>query len=264
MTTLSLSVDGIGLWSPRLGDFAALRSLLAGETPAAAAGAPVAALLPANERRRAPESVRLAVEVAGQALAMSGHDPTTLACVFGSAHGDQPITNAICSTLARAPTELSPTHFHHSVHNAPAGYWTIATGCRAPSNAVCAGIHTFGAALLEAAAQVLAEQRPVLLACSETAGHGPLQEMTGCDRTFGCALVLAPGAGANALAQLRLRVADDHATPTPAPAALADEALGNPGMAALPLLALLARGGGTCRIGCAATMDLLATVEGTP
>lgn len=260
MTTLRLYVEGIGLWSPRLGDFAALRSLLAGGTPVAA-DAPVAALLPANERRRAPESVRLAVEVAGQALAMSRSDPTTLACVFASAYGDQAITDAICSTLARAPTELSPTRFHHSVHNVPAGYWTIATACRAPSSAVCAGIHTFGAALLEAATQALTEHRPVLLVCSDIAGRGPLREVSGCDRAFGCALLLAPETRANTLTQLQLHLADDHARPTPAAAALADEVVGNPCTAALPLLALLATGGGTCRVGCAATMDLLATVE---
>ena len=260
MTMMELHVEGIGLWSPHLGDFAALRTLLAGATPAAASS-PAAALLPANERRRAPESVRLAVEVAGQALAMGGYDPSTLACVFASAHGDQAITDAICATLARVPTELSPTRFHHSVHNAPAGYWTIATGSRAPSSAVCAGARTFGAALLEAAAQVLAERRPVLLACSDIAGCGPLAEMTRCDRAFGCALLLAPAAGANTLARLRLRAADGRAAPTPAPTTLASEAIGNPSAAALPLLALLAAHGGECRIGCAAATDLLAAVE---
>ncbi|MBD8898670.1 beta-ketoacyl synthase chain length factor [Rhodanobacter sp. DHG33] len=260
MTALCLYVEGIGVWSPHLGDFAALRAMLAGQATAKN-DAPVAALLPANERRRAPESVRLAVEVAGQALAMSGRDPTTLACVFASAHGDQSITDAICSTLVEAPTQLSPTRFHHSVHNAPAGYWTIATGCRAPSSATCAGSHTFGAALLEAATQALAEQRPVLLVCSDIAGRGPLLEMTGCDRAFGCALLLTPEAGVNTLAQLRLQIANEHAAPTPAPVALAGDAVGNPATAALPLLASLVAGAGACRIGCATEMDLLTTVE---
>ena len=260
MKPLELYVEGIGLWSPRLGDFAALRTLLAGNTPDAAV-APAAALLPANERRRAPESVRLAVEVAGQALAMSGRDPTTLACVFASAHGDQAITDAICGTLARAPTELSPTRFHHSVHNAPAGYWTIATGCRAPSSAVCAGAHTFGAALLEAATQALAEQCPLLLVCSDIAGRGPLLEMTGCDHAFGCALLLAPEAGATTQARLRLTLPTDHAASTPAPATLAGDMHGNPATAALPLLASLAGHGGPCRLGLAAASDLLIAVE---
>jgi hypothetical protein len=260
MSRMQLHVEGIGLWSPQFADFAALRARLNGDAPVAPA-APTAALLPANERRRAPESVRLAVEVAGQALAMSGRDPATLACVFASAHGDQAITDAICSTLARAPAELSPTRFHHSVHNAPAGYWTIATGCRAPSSAVCAGARSFAAALLEASAQALAEQRPVLLACSDIAGHGPLLEMTGCDRAFGCALLLAPEAGATTLARLRLELPADHASSTPPPATLADAAVGNPAAAALPLLALLAGAGGRCRLELATALDLLIAVE---
>ena len=260
MNALQLHVEGIGLWSPRLGDFAALRALLAGDSPSAPA-APAAALLPANERRRAPESVRLAVEVAGQALAMSGRDPTTLACVFASAHGDQAITDAICSTLARAPAELSPTRFHHSVHNAPAGYWTIATGCRAPSSAVCAGARTFGAALLEAAIQALAERRPVLLACYDIAGHGPLLEMTACTHAFGCALLLAPEAGATTLATLRLQTSTNHAASTPLPATLVAEAQGNPAGVALELLAPLAGNGGRCRLAIAPALDLLVDVE---
>ena len=260
MKALDLYVEGIGLWSPRLGDFAALRALFAGGTPAAPA-APAAALLPANERRRAPESVRLAVEVAGQALAMSGRDPATLACVFASAHGDQAITDAICSTPARAPAELSPTRFHHSVHNAPAGYWTIATGCRAPSSAICAGAHTFAAALLEAASQLLAAQRPVLLVCSDIGGRGPLLEMTGCDHAFGSALLLAPAVDMNTRARLRLTLPADHAASTPPPATLADDMRGNPAAAALSLLALLAGRGGRCRLGLAAASDLLIDVE---
>ena len=38
-------------------------------------------------------------------------------------------TTTCARTLASAPTLLSPTKFHNSVHNAAAGYWTIGTGC---------------------------------------------------------------------------------------------------------------------------------------
>ncbi|MCT7018444.1 beta-ketoacyl synthase chain length factor, partial [Salmonella enterica] len=86
---------------------------------------------------------------------------------------------------------LSPTRFHNSVHNAPAGYWTIATGCHATSSAITAGHASFGAGLLEAATLAATEQRPVLLVCSDIAGHGPLGEMTGTRQAFGIALVLA-------------------------------------------------------------------------
>lgn len=250
MTTLTVCVEGVGLWTPDCTGFAALRR---GErTPAPPT--PPAALLPAGERRRAPASVRLAVEVAGQALAMSGRDGAELACVFGSAHGDQVITDAMCATLARAPLEVSPTRFHHSVHNAAAGYWTIAVGCHAPSSAIAAGACTFGAALLEAAVQALAENRPVLLACSDIAGCGPLAAVTACDTPFGCALVLAPAPSPATHATLQVTTAPAAATPAPA--------TGNPISAALPLLERLAGTGGACRVMAAPALalDVRATV----
>jgi hypothetical protein len=260
MNTLRVHVEGVGLWSPQLADFAALRALLAGATPPTPPPRPAAATLPPNERRRAPESVLLAVEAAGQAVAMSGRDAAALACVFASAHGDQAITDYMCATLAQAPTELSPIRFHNSVHNAAVGYWTIATGCHAPSTAICAQRASFGAALLEAASQVLAEQRPVLLVCSDTAGSGPLAEVTGCAQAFGCALVLAPQAGPATLARLDLQLGTAP-TDAPLPEPLHGWRAGNPSAACLPLLALLATAGGHCELAVAATLGLRIDME---
>lgn len=255
MSRLRVYVAGVGLWSPQLADFAALQSLLAGAMPVPPPARPAAAMLPPNERRRAPESVLLAIEVAGQAVAMSGRDAAALACVFASSHGDQPITDYMCATLALAPAELSPIRFHNSVHNAAVGYWTIATDCHAPSTAVAAQRASFGAGLLEAVSQVLAEQRAVLLVCSDTAGSGPLLEVTGCCQPFGCALVLTPARGSTTLARLDLQL-------TPArPDSALDEPLagwrdGNPSAASLSLLALLTRAKGRCQLATAATLGL--------
>jgi len=260
MSMLRVHVEGVGLWSPQLADFAALRALLAGATPPAPSPRPAAATLPPNERRRAPESVLLAIEAAGQAVAMSGRDAAALACVFASAHGDQAITDYMCATLAQAPTELSPIRFHNSVHNAAVGYWTIATGCHAPSTAICAQRVSFGAALLEAASQVLAEQRPVLLVCSDTAGSGALGEVTGCAQAFGCALVLAPQAGPATLARLDLQLGTTPAD-APLPEPLHGWRAGNPSAACLPLLALLATAGGHCELAVAATLGLRIDME---
>ncbi len=260
MSALCVHVEGVGLWSPQLADFAALQTLLAGATPAAPAARPAAAVLPPNERRRAPESVLLALEVAGQGVAMSGRDAATLACVFASAHGDQAITDYMCATLAQAPHELSPIRFHNSVHNAAVGYWTIATGCHAPSTAICAQHASFGAGLLEAASQVLAEQRPVLLVCSDIARSGPLGEVTACEQAFGCALVLAPHAGPATLARLELRLGVAP-TDTPLPKPLHGWSRGNPSAAGLPLLALLAGAGGHCELAAAATLGLRIDME---
>jgi hypothetical protein len=100
MNALDVYVDGIGVWSPQLADFDSLRRVLDGHPPEPSPRRPAATTLPANERRRAPESVLLAVEVAGQAIAMSGQDAASVACVFASSHGDLPITDYMCATLA--------------------------------------------------------------------------------------------------------------------------------------------------------------------
>jgi hypothetical protein len=259
MTALQVYVEGIGLWSPQLANFAALRTLLAGTTPEPPPVRPAAVMLPPNERRRAPESVLLAVEVAGQAVAMSNRAATGLACVFASSHGDQAITDYMCAMLAQSPAELSPIRFHNSVHNAPAGYWTIATDCHAPSTAVAAQRASFGAGLLEAVSQVLAEQRAVLLVCSDTAASGPLREVTGCSQPFGCALVLSPDAGATTLARLQVRLTRQTATALAEPMATWRET--NASAAGLPLLTLLARGHGSCRLAAAATLGLQIDME---
>ncbi len=262
MSTLHVHLEGIGLWSPALADFAALQAQLRGEDVTPPGARPAAALLPANERRRAPESVLLAVEVAEQAVAMSGRAASELPCVFSSAFGDQLISDYMFSTLARAPSELSPTKFHNSVHNAPAGYWTIVTGCQAPSSAISAGHASFGAGLLEAASLCLTEQRPVLLVCSDIAGSGPVGEMSGTHSAFGCALVLAPSADARQLMRLELTLAPHTGSllhPAPLTGAWYET---NPiATAAWPLLQNLVRGEGECTLAAAETLALHVALE---
>lgn len=260
MSALRVYVEGIGVWSPQLADFAALGRVLAGATPNTPTGRPGATVLPVNERRRAPQSVLLAVEVAQQAVAMSRREAATLQCVFASADGDQATTDYMCTTLAQTPTELSPTRFHNSVHNAPVGYWTIAIGCHAASTAVAAQRASFGAGLLEAASQVVGEQQPVLLVCSDTAGTGPLREVTGCQQAFGCALVLAPDRGAAALAWLELQLTPPRPD-TPLDEPLATWRANNASGPALALLALLTQSAGRCQVAAAAKLGLQIDME---
>lgn len=239
----ALRVTGIGAWLPGAPDWATLRAALLGERPLQedAPARPAANVLPAAERRRAPDGVRLAAEVAAQAVAMSGLDPAQLPCVFASTQGELAITDYVCATLAQAPLELSPTKFHNSVLNAPAGYWTIATGCTQASSAVSAYHRSFTAGLLEAATLACAEATPVLFACCDVASTGPLTEMTGTTLAFGAALVLAPCDASGRGLRLTLR---DGAAMASSPVALALQhvAQDNPANAdALALLAALAR-----------------------
>ena len=148
MKARTLFIDGVGFWAPGLPDWPAAAAALRGEAPprTAAAGTgpapptagrrPAPPMLAANERRRAPDAVLMALEVASAAVAASGQDAGALASVFTSAHGDLSIIDALCTTLASDPLLLSPTRFHHSVHNAASGYWAIGSGSHAASTAL--------------------------------------------------------------------------------------------------------------------------------
>jgi hypothetical protein len=241
---LTLHVDGIGWCSPGLADWdAASRRLRDGAVPPLTGKAKAApTVLPANERRRTPEVVLLACDVAGQACAMAGHAASDLPCVFATMHGDLAITENLCVTLAANPLELSPTRFHNSVLNAAAGYWTIATRCHAASNAVSASGASFSAGLFEAAVEAHADGIPTLFAAYDAIADGVLAETMRLETTFGVALVFNPRRGPRALATLRLRH-DGHARLPP------PTNTGTPFETALPLFAAIARGrGGEVRI----------------
>ena len=126
MSTQRTYIDGIAFWAPPMPGWAVARAVFRGEAAVAdpPARRPAPQVLPAAERRRATDAVALALEVAADAVAQSGCAPAELPSVFVSAHGDLTITDYMCATLASDPALISPTKFHNSVHNAPAGYWT--------------------------------------------------------------------------------------------------------------------------------------------
>ncbi len=239
---LDLNIAGIGIWGPGLAGWAAASPVLRGEVGTAtdAATRPAPALLPPAERRRAPESVLIAVQAATEACAMAGVDPATLPAVFASAQGDVAITDYLCAVLATAPHELSPTKFHNSVHNAAVGYWTIAARCHEPSTALTAAADSAGAGLLEAAVQALDRGSPVLLAVHDCAARGPLAGIVAQTASLAVALVLAPAAAGLHGPRLRIRPAPAPLAAPPLPATLDALCPANPAAAALPLLAALA------------------------
>lgn len=238
---LTLGIAGIGAWTHGAPDWPSLRAVLRGEhgwrddAPAK----PAAAILPAAERRRAPDSVLLATEIAHQACLAASCEPANLPCVFTSTQGELAITDYMCATLASAPRDLSPTKFHNSVHNAAVGYWTIAAQCTAGSSAVSAYYASFGAGLLEAVTLAMADRTPVLFAAYDVAATGPLRDVAHMSRAFGMALVLTPDENAGSRFSLALR--PDTLTATAAPDCVADLAQDNPLTAhALAFLAALA------------------------
>ena len=207
MSLPTVFIEGIALWAPSLPGWELARAAFRGEggalTPPLPRPAPE--LLPAAERRRAPDSVALALEVATRAVAQSGRRADELLSVFTSAHGDLAVTDYICRTLVAAPTTLSPTRFHNSVHNAASGYWGIATGCREASTALSAFDCSFAAGLLEALVQCAADDQPVLLVGCDVAACGALASTNASRGLLAVALVLAPQRTTHA--QLGLEVA---------------------------------------------------------
>lgn len=264
--TLSLWLEGIGAWTPELADWPALRDWLRGGElpPAGSAGKPRPALIPANERRRVPLSVLVAVEAACQAVAMGNRDPGQVPSLFACAHGDADILDYTCTTLAESPAELSPTRFHNSVHNAAAGYWTIATGCHAASSALTALDYTFGASLLEAASLAHAETTPVLLVASDGPGCGPLIDVIASRQRFACALLMTPEPSARAVARLDIRLSG-HEPDAPLSSRAQSLSEGNLSARGSKLLEMLANGvSSSLRVQAAPQLDLDMTMEYLP
>ena len=241
---LTAYIQGIGLIGPGLADWPGGARAIAGEEPYSPQPTTVPAPngLPAAERRRTGATVKLALSVAQQAVAAAGVDPTGIPAVFSSSGGDGLICHEICETLASADRQLSPTRFHNSVHNASAGYWSLATGATAASTALCAHDGSFTAGLLEALALVSADRVTVLLNAYDTSYPEPLRSKRPLPDSFALALILTPTPTASAHARITASLCG--------PAAAADrmsepqlEALRTalPAARSLPLLRLLAR-----------------------
>lgn len=241
-----LAIAGVAFWAPTLPGWPLARAAMRGEAapqdPPARRPAPE--LLPPAERRRAPDSVALALEAASAAVAASGLDPKTLPSVFVSAHGDLAINDHLCSTLANTPTLISPTKFHNSVLNAAAGYWTMGVGCHEASTALTAFEHSFANGLLTAAAQSLADERPVLLVGFDVPVAGALRSVTRSEGLLAVALVLSPDmSGQHSAAFDAVLQPREPASAAPAPRSPAAQALAGNALAdALPFFEALARG----------------------
>lgn len=262
-TILTAWIEGVGLLGPGLPDWLTAQSVLTGDAayvPSPMTAPPPQGLPPA-ERRRAGVSVKVALAVAQEAIAMGQLDARQLATVFASSGADGDNCNAICAVLASEDRHISPTRFHNSVHNAPAGYWGIASGAMAPATVLCVYDGCFSAGLLEALTQVTVEGSTALLIAYDAPYPEPLNAKRPLPSAMGIALALTPQKSALSLARLELELTDA------APDTLADprlEALRRaiPAARGLPLLQALARGrAGTVVLEYLAPLSLRLTIN---
>lgn len=238
-------IEGIGLLGPGLPGWNASRDILAGSRPHTAEPVtiPTSDWLPPAERRRTGISVRLALATGREACEHAQRDPRSLATVFTSSGGDGDNQHVICETLATAAREVSPTRFHNSVHNAPAGYWGVATGAMASSTSLCAFDWSFGAGLIEALTWIACVRQPMLLMAYDVPYPEPMRTVRPIPYPFGMALMLAPERSARTVAQLALDVETESGTTTAdLPAGLKQLHDSIPAARSLPLLCAVARG----------------------
>ena len=254
---LTAYLDGIGLIGPGLDNWPMARPILAGTVPYESRPITVAApqSLPPAERRRTGLAIKVALAVAQEACATGQLDARQLAAVFSSSGADNDNCDALCKVLASDDRHISPTRFHNSVHNAPAGYWGIASGAMTPATVLCAHDGSFGAGLLEALTQVAVEGWGTLLVTYDTPYPEPLHAKRPLPSAFGIALALMPERSTQSLARIELSLADD------APDALSEPELEMlrrtiPAARGLPLLQAVARGE-ACRV----VLDYLAPLS---
>jgi hypothetical protein len=244
MSALTVHVEGIGIVGPGLHDWDHACEVLSGRAAfeSAIPKLPPIDVLPAAERRRVGTAVKLAISIGLEAVRRAGVDASRLTTVFSSTGGDCDNCHNILETLASDDRAVSPTRFHNSVHNAPAGYWSIATSCMAPSTSLCAYDATFSAGLLEAATQAHASGERCMLIAFDTLYPEPLYALRPIRYPFGVALVLNPVKTAAARASLAIDLCPVAATPMEDPA-LEALRLSIPTARSLPLMQHLALGG---------------------
>lgn len=238
---LTAYIEGIGLLGPGLADWPSSQGVLTGQQayhphPTVL---PAPAILPPAERRRSGAIVKLTLATGLEAITAAGLEAAALPSVFSSSGGDGENCHAICEMLASNDRQISPTRFHNSVHNAAAGYWSIATGAMTSASVLCAFDACFGAGLLEALTLgVVDRTRSVLLTC-DTPYPEPLHGARPILDAFGMAFAIAPERGPRALAHISVTLTDAAADTLDDPAL---EVLRNgvPAARGLPLLRAIA------------------------
>ena len=242
---LQCYVQSIAVLGPGLPDWKVAQSVLCGQQDYQKNEFQIPAItwLPAAERRRVGNLVRLALSVGQTAVTAANIDASELITVFTSSSGDGDNSHAMFTALAHNESSerfISPTRFHNSTHNAPAGYWSIANQCTLPSTSLCAYDASFAAGLLEACCQSMTIGKQVLLVASDVMYPYPLSSIRPMSSNFAIAMVLNAVATNPALTKLTLQCTTEPVSQIKDPA-LNALCLSNPSARSLPLLQAIAK-----------------------
>ena len=249
---MKIFVHGVGVLGPGIENWKSCRTLFKdhrayddSRTPD-----PMPSILPANELRRSSDVVRLSLHVAQEAVQHSQLDPKTMATVFASSGGETGILHKMCQSLDSDLPMVSPTLFHQSVHNAAAGYWSIASGSQRPSTSLACYDSSFGGGLLEAATLLASNQEEcVLFVAYDIPAPFPLYETRPIIAPFAMAFVLSKQAAPDGLSMLDITLLPepmDHASTTMTQSSFEKLRSGNPAARSLPLLQTIAKNLACC------------------
>ncbi len=242
---MKIFVHGVGVLGPGIENWDACRALL--KAPHLYDGSvvpdPMPSILPANERRRSSEIVRWSLTVAQEAVHNSQLSPKDMAAVFASSGGEVGILHKICLALALPNRIVSPTLFHQSVHNAAAGYWSIASASQRPSTSLACYDGSFAGGLLEAATLLVGgKEEYVLCAAYDVPAPFPLFETRPLIGPFALAFVLGKQPLPISLSQLEISLLTERVARNPVtmhPPSLESLRLGNPAARGLLVLQAL-------------------------
>jgi hypothetical protein len=265
---LSFALHSAGVFAPGVGSLAELLTLYRTGQPGVveATALPSPAVLPANERRRATQSVRLVLACVEQAMLGSRYAADQLRCVFASDEGTGEVCKQMLEALATTG-QVSPLLFHNSVHNAPSGYFSIAYQNRLPAVSVSLGGESHASGLLCAVSEACTSGQPVLFVAYDAPLPQPLRCLLPIEQATATAWIITSGAGASSPDQtplgsfeLSLHQAGatrDEAAPTWLPPRWA----ANSSARLFTVLALLAHGRGGCEFALGAQRLRVALVD---
>jgi Beta-ketoacyl synthase, N-terminal domain len=248
--THTIYIQSVGLFGTGFENWASAQSIFSGNTPYVATQIvpPSPDWLPPAERRRTSDIIRLAMVAGREALTNAGVSASDSVTVFSSSGGSGEVIHQICESLASDDRDVSPTRFHNSVHNAPAGYWGIAAKNQWPSTSLCGHDASFAVGLIEAIAQAKSQEQPVLLLVHDLPYPEPLN---GVRPVHGlCSIALLFSAKASQATQYVVKVSVEQSVDPSGVAShmgkeLAPELeamrMGNPAARGLPLLEALAK-----------------------
>ena len=235
-----LGIAGIGVIGPGIDgwhDAAAVLTGVASFSAEAEVPTAAAAGLPANERRRVPPLTRMVLQCCEDTLSDCFAEYPAISSVFASSCGDLGVADQILRALARPEKPVSPTLFHNSVHNSPAGYWSKVRGDRSGSISISAYDSSFVAGMLSAAGVVVCNAGPTLLVAYDAVPPHALAPFRKLRASFAVGLLLVD---VPARWSMSIRLCEKTLCTTLDDPALEAMRVGNPAARSLPLLKQLA------------------------